>query len=1215
MDMETLWAYYRMAAALRGRQEEQDGRFTQSNFSLLWFYQRALDRLGPLARAFLGDAEAMEALPWDAVPPEGWEPFLLEGRPLNDGQREAVRLALAAPVTFIQGPPGTGKTETILNLACCAARLGGGRSVAIVSSNNSALANIRVKVDTARPDQPNRLWLRSHFAPLGDKRKRQEFRDLRPGEQVFRFHSCRVLVPTEEGLLSLNREEHIQAPDFLQKYPIITSTIHSLQNCFQDGPSYLYDYVIMDESSQTDPVAGLVAMSGAKHLVLVGDPKQLPPVIGDGFVAEMDRLAADQGWDISPAHRIAADRSFLDVCLEVFGPRTARALLRCHYRCHPGIINFCARTVYQEERLEICTPRWDRSVRTPIRVLWFEGDYCEPYFLQESGNRRRRSKHNRKQVLCFMEEEWPQLYERLWPPAGADQAPLSVCILSPFKGQLAALGKAIREDLAARGQDGGAVALEDPSTRPGDPQEPPMLTIHKSQGREFDIVYLLPVEDGDWEWPWSQQKRLINVAVSRAMKELRLVLSSALMEEAIQRELTGRPVPPKKGPALHGNAEDQRFLQKLVGYVREENQALERETGTAGYPESAYEYGFHRSARTSVFDRKPWLLAEAKRENGGGADMETMETTAAAGTTAAETTSPEHCVETALIQVVRTFWERRGIRLSLYRGVHLADIREPHGGIPLLPEEDRELRDLVDKGGHLDFVLCQGDRILLAIEVDGGYHRTSLTQQKRDRCKDRLLRDVLGAAYYPDNAAPEDLTAGTFAFLRLPDDGSTCLETLDLWEAGTPDQQARRFPLERLLELQLDRPEDAPSYCIPVRTITTLVKEWDQPEGSRPAQSAGQRLLDGELLVKCPCPELGHPEKLSVAPTGAGRDLGIVRGILVDRAGELYRNALYPKSAQRAVLRLLNGYPLLMAGMPVRELLEAVYEPFRAYLQGLESQEARLEALIRLNRAISFQSDGMDYQDVEAQEMYILRYLYGYAYEYKQMYLRMLDREACPGERLSVTSIGCGNMVDYWALRAALAERPGAVGGVDYTGVDINAWSKRFHLRAEDGDTVTFVQQDAAAYLQAQAAAGAPASDVYVFPKSIGEFDGRKTVDGPILRGIREGLQAVLAASAQERVWLLISLPKSEYYAQEDQAKCAFLREGLAQAGFSTGDPVGDFLTDGERQKIRQADKGFSYPRQYFEDMREYGEYEGRHDPVVNTGYSCYQALLFRRKE
>lgn len=367
-------------------------------------------------------------------------------------------------MSFIQGPPGTGKTETILNLACCAARLGEGRSVAIVSSNNSALDNVRTKIGKFDGALPNQRWLQQHFARLGSAAKRKEFQDLRLEEPVFRFSGCSVKIPTDCGLMSVSRE-----------------------------------------------------------------------------------------------------RSFLDVCLDVFGDRTARITLRCHYRCHPGIIGFCAREVYQEEKLEICTPHWNRSVRTPIKVLWFEGDYCERCALSGKENEKiRYSKRNRKQVRCFMEEEWGQLWERLQGP----ETP-SVCILSPFKGQLAALRDAIRQELAVQGRDEGEVelALED-ETDAGQGEtirEPPMLTIHKSQGQEFDIVYLLPVEDGDWEWPWSQQKRLINVAVSRARRELRLILSSALMDEEMQRELTGRPVLPGDTAQDPEKAEDQRTSRSWCG--------------------------------------------------------------------------------------------------------------------------------------------------------------------------------------------------------------------------------------------------------------------------------------------------------------------------------------------------------------------------------------------------------------------------------------------------------------------------------------------------------------------------------------------------------------------------------------------------------------------------------------------------------------------------
>ena len=97
---------------------------------------------------------------------------------------------------------------------------------------------------------------------------------------------------------------------------------------------------------------------------------------------------------------------------------------------------------------------------------------------------------------------------------------LIACVLSPYRGVLEALQNRLRLDGSisddAMGMEGSGGA---------DPTVPhiPTFTIHKSQGQEFDIVYLLPGEDGSWEWPWTEAKALINVAVSRAKCELVII--------------------------------------------------------------------------------------------------------------------------------------------------------------------------------------------------------------------------------------------------------------------------------------------------------------------------------------------------------------------------------------------------------------------------------------------------------------------------------------------------------------------------------------------------------------------------------------------------------------------------------------------------------------------------------------------------------------------
>lgn len=64
---------------------------------------------------------------------------------LNQSQKVAVENALSSQISIIQGPPGTGKTQTILNIIANAVR--NGKTVAVVSNNNSATLNVAEKLE------------------------------------------------------------------------------------------------------------------------------------------------------------------------------------------------------------------------------------------------------------------------------------------------------------------------------------------------------------------------------------------------------------------------------------------------------------------------------------------------------------------------------------------------------------------------------------------------------------------------------------------------------------------------------------------------------------------------------------------------------------------------------------------------------------------------------------------------------------------------------------------------------------------------------------------------------------------------------------------------------------------------------------------------------------------------------------------------------------
>lgn len=66
----------------------------------------------------------------------------------NNSQYKAVKNAMENQISVIQGPPGTGKTQTILNII--ANILMQGKSVQIVSNNNSATENVYEKLSSSK---------------------------------------------------------------------------------------------------------------------------------------------------------------------------------------------------------------------------------------------------------------------------------------------------------------------------------------------------------------------------------------------------------------------------------------------------------------------------------------------------------------------------------------------------------------------------------------------------------------------------------------------------------------------------------------------------------------------------------------------------------------------------------------------------------------------------------------------------------------------------------------------------------------------------------------------------------------------------------------------------------------------------------------------------------------------------------------------------------
>lgn len=257
-----------------------------------------------------------------------------------------------------------------------------------------------------------------------------------------------------------------------REYPIILSTTFSSLNTFfkNSNGEIPFDYIIIDEASQVDLATGVLALSCAKNVVIVGDNQQLPNVVTD--VDEKIADAIFDSFNISESYRFSKKSLLQSIC-ELL-PSAPQTILREHYRCHPKIIDFCNQKFYNNNLVIMTKNNNEDNVLSVIKTV--------------IGNHER-SHMNQRQIDSIKNEILPKI-----------KYPLNeIGIITPYNNQVNALKSELSQP------------------------EIDIATVHKFQGREKDVIILTTVDDEVTEFV--DNPHLLNVAISRAKKQLYLVVS------------------------------------------------------------------------------------------------------------------------------------------------------------------------------------------------------------------------------------------------------------------------------------------------------------------------------------------------------------------------------------------------------------------------------------------------------------------------------------------------------------------------------------------------------------------------------------------------------------------------------------------------------------------------------------------------------------------
>ena len=164
----------------------------------------------------------------------------------------------------------------------------------------------------------------------------------------------RVSAFTEMGLISNEVNKKTRHVPLRQVIKRAGTSLQGLKPCFMMGPSsvaqYLepgaidFDLIVMDEASQIKPEDALGTIARGKQVVVVGDPKQLPPTSFFDKAVEQDN---------DDATAIEQSESILDVARPMFDARR----LRWHYRSrHESLIAFSNKEFYDNNLIIFPSP-------------------------------------------------------------------------------------------------------------------------------------------------------------------------------------------------------------------------------------------------------------------------------------------------------------------------------------------------------------------------------------------------------------------------------------------------------------------------------------------------------------------------------------------------------------------------------------------------------------------------------------------------------------------------------------------------------------------------------------------------------------------------------------------------------------------------------------------------------------------------------------------